>query len=624
MTLYEQLQTAINSYWQIQPYQDIISWAVENIDFSDDISAERTRLDLTLTPHLIQPLQQWQFDNKIRQVQVIGIEQHGKTCCQVIGLLYSLVYKPSAMMVIYPSDELAADMNQSKYQPLIEKIPILQKQLQQPNSKRADRYAFSNSTVYYQGAGKKIASKSAKIRVADQLEIWKNVGFDNYEDLKKRGRSYSQSLLYSVTSPKNVQDKGWQNFLNGSQGYWTLECQNCKQHTMRSCDLHNLQFESTYNDDTKQYEVIKGSCRLICPKCKYQHEQQQKVRMNNNGKYIHCYPQRKDQLPSFQFGVLCSLFPFMSWDRIAAKILQSGKSSDIEVLQQLDNSWRGLPLQRRKITNADIQSLKIHCEDTPPKTQDIQFIFITADTQDRFNPTALWAVDKYDNLHMLEHRDFEYMQLTQDQRQKINAIRKNDNKPPILTLEDYLTKTWNGIQPLCCFIDRQGHRTEQVNNLAKNNKSVIQIAGTQLKFDRFKVSNKQTRLVFIASRTYQADLIYYLYQQKDRQRNYLFFPSDVDDRIIKEIRAVQADKTKKNGHFPQNWQAEHQAVHDYFDVCKYAIFGRQFAIKTFQRNRFRLCQSPMLKRRFSTKEKQKTVDDNTNNKTTKSWINSYK
>jgi hypothetical protein len=48
-------------------------------------------------------------------VQIIGIEQHGKTLCEVIGLLYSLVYKPCQMMVVYPSDELAVDTNQSKY-----------------------------------------------------------------------------------------------------------------------------------------------------------------------------------------------------------------------------------------------------------------------------------------------------------------------------------------------------------------------------------------------------------------------------------------------------------------------------------------------------------------------------
>jgi hypothetical protein len=60
------LESAILDFWDIVPYQDIISWAEENIDFSEDISAERSRLDLSLTPHIVEPLKQWEFDGKIR------------------------------------------------------------------------------------------------------------------------------------------------------------------------------------------------------------------------------------------------------------------------------------------------------------------------------------------------------------------------------------------------------------------------------------------------------------------------------------------------------------------------------------------------------------------------------
>ena len=79
------LQESILNFWNITPYQDIVSWAVDNIDFSDDISAERTKLDLSLTPHLVEPLKQWEFDGVIREVQVIGIEKHGKTLLEIIG-----------------------------------------------------------------------------------------------------------------------------------------------------------------------------------------------------------------------------------------------------------------------------------------------------------------------------------------------------------------------------------------------------------------------------------------------------------------------------------------------------------------------------------------------------------
>ena len=126
-TSLEILEESILNFWNITPYENIISWAERNIDFSDDISAERSKLDFSLTPHLIEPLKCWEFDNTIREVQVIGIEQHGKTLLEIIGALYSMIYKPCSMLVTYPSDELSFDINKSKYEPLISKIPQLLK-----------------------------------------------------------------------------------------------------------------------------------------------------------------------------------------------------------------------------------------------------------------------------------------------------------------------------------------------------------------------------------------------------------------------------------------------------------------------------------------------------------------
>jgi hypothetical protein len=60
---------------------------------------------------------------------------------------------------------------------------------------------------------------------------------------------------------------------------------------------------------------------LVCPKCGAQHSESEKHFMNMQGKYIHKVPERIETHPGFQFGCLCSLFPFMSWDRIAEKIL---------------------------------------------------------------------------------------------------------------------------------------------------------------------------------------------------------------------------------------------------------------------------------------------------------------
>lgn len=51
---------------------------------------------------------------------------------------------------------------------------------------------------------------------------------------------------------------------------------------MRSCDIHNLQFESEYNEELRQYTVKTDTIRLVCPVCKHEHTEEEKRWMNIN------------------------------------------------------------------------------------------------------------------------------------------------------------------------------------------------------------------------------------------------------------------------------------------------------------------------------------------------------
>lgn len=192
----------IRGFFNITPYLPIVEWAQKNIDFSSDTGSQRNHFDINLTPHLKEILESTQFKNKIKQITVCGIEQHGKTLIEQIFLLYSMIYTPCNSLTVYPSDELAIDINQSKLKPLMSKIQILKKQMQGKRAVRSDRYKFSNFTSFWQGAGVKIMSRSCKIRIADEVDQWPVVGkLNNIEDLRKRGRSYSESMFLKVCTP---------------------------------------------------------------------------------------------------------------------------------------------------------------------------------------------------------------------------------------------------------------------------------------------------------------------------------------------------------------------------------------------------------------------------------------
>lgn len=602
---------------------DIIAWSQKNINFSDDVSAQRSTLDLQLTPHLVDILKQWQFKNKIKEVTVCGIEQHGKSLTWVVGLLYSMCYYPCQSMVVYPSDELSIQNNQTKLKPLMKHIPLLKQQLEKPRSCRNDRYSFSNLTSYFQGSGRKIVSKSCKVRIADQLDVWSSEFKNNLEDLRKRGRSYSESMLWKVCTPTVENGRIWKEFQKSSQGYWTLYCDQCGDWTIRSCDLHNLQFQSEYNEQLKQNIVKKGTCVLVCPKCGAQHKEDEKYFMNRNGKYIHKVPERLQLHPGFQFGVLCSLFPFMSWDRIAEKILESGKRSDIEAHMQLDSSWRGLPYKRRQIVKEDFQKIKTHCWKITeqPSLDNIQMVFMTADTQDNRSVVGVFGLDVNDNLYLLQACQPQYLTLKDQQRTVVNK----DREVPVVTVEDmlnkeYLKRNGVGLKPVFCIIDRQGHRSSDVEYFAKRNSQVLMYQGTHMTQQNWKMSQTNRRLCLVSAKYYQTSLIYYLYSQKKRGQNYLYFYPSIEDEVIKQIICVKPDASKKFGHLPQNWQAENGQTHDFFDVVKMAYFAIDFAIKSFKIDRFRFGKSPMITRRWQTQTKKQQQEQIKSVQSKQSWF----
>ena len=579
---------------------DIITWAQDNINLSDDVSSERNRVDFDLSPFLVEPLKQWEFSGKIREVAVCGIEQHGKTLLEAIGVTYSMEHKPCSMLCVYPSDDLAADVNRTKYLPIVKHIPSLAAELDRPRTARKDRYIFGASTMFFQGAGVKVMSRSCKIRVLDeedQYPVVKNL--DAVEDTRKRGRSYSESLLFRVCTPTEKTGSIWRAFLAGSRGWWTLRCKNCGELTMRSCDFNNFQFESTFDDERGLYLVKPDSIRLICPKCHYEHVEADKAWMNQEGAYVHEFEERRELTPSFQFGALASQFPIMSWTRIAEKILECGKRSDIKSHYELDNSFKGLPYSPRTISADDCRHLADHFyrPDQLPPASDIEMVFIVSDTQDDFSPTGVFALDVNDNLWLLEYANITHLWLTGADREALET-RTGES---VRTVEDILNGEIRihdqNIRPLFHVLDWRGHRQKEIMEYAASHKNALLYAGAgQRQLEPWKSSQKRRRLFYVSAATYQKQLIWSLYRQRNKESDFLYLPEDLDPKFQTEIVSVQPDRTSKNGHLPENWKPEHDAVHDAFDVLKMAYFARDIAFAMLDPNKFRVRKSPGLHR----------------------------
>ena len=599
----------IKRYFNIQPYTPIIQWCQKNIDFSDQISAQRNKLDFEQYPYQVPILKEWQNQKKkIKTITVVAPEQLGKTNMFVDGLLWNMVHNPCQSLIVYPSDDLAITTNKTKFLPLMRHIPVLKQELQKPKSFKSDCYRFSNLISYFQGAGSKIVSKSCKIVVGDEVDAWNpDSNLDPVADLKKRTRSYNSSICFLISTPTTQKGDIWQSFLQGSRGYWYLRCKSCNQLTMRSCDTHNLQFEADY-DQKKHAGVVKPqSIRLICPKCKHQHKEEDKKWMNVNGGFIHEIPERLDQSPSFQIGALASQLPYMSWIRIANAQLEAGKTAELKKKQGFANSIKGLPYIDKKVEKVTEEGVREHqwkVKEAPSRDQ-IEMVFMTADTQDDRSVIGVWAWSTSDNYYLLKIAEPKYLTISDEQRKVINqqnkqiAIKTGQQFKPLETVEDilnaqYLVEDGVGIKPTFCLMDMRGHRMQDIKYFMKYHYNVLGWLGGKNPGgeDHFKYSQKY-RALDADAKWYQKEAIHYLHDQTKRDSQYLFFYPDIQQRFIEQILACKPDPNSKWGHFPQNWTFGSR-VHDYFDVTKMAFCARDYALKVMQLQRFRYGKSPKL------------------------------
>lgn len=614
----------IKKYFSITPYKDIITWAQQNIDFSEQISAQRNKLDFDLYPYQREILKEWQMkQGVIKTIVVVAPEQTGKTNIFVCGSLYNFVYSPCQSMIVYPSDDLAETTNKTKLFPLMKHIPALKEELDKPRSFRSDCYRFSNLVSYFQGAGSKIVSKSCKIVVGDQVDAWPSIpGVDNVSDLKKRTRSYNSSICFLISTPTTQNGKIWKAFQKGSQGYWYLRCKGCGELTMRSCDVHNLQFQSDEVEGIKERIVRPETIRLICPKCGYEHVEADKAWMNQNGDFIHKIPQRKQKSPSFQLGALASQLKSIDWQFIANKQLEAGKKAEQSAQIQFDNSVRGLPYKPRIIEKEDVEQIRTHQwkESEAPQRDRTEMIFVTSDTQDDRSVVGVWAMDVEDNLYLLKTAEPRHLSLDEDERQMINATAKREamqmNVPytPVETVEDilnaeYLKKDGVGIVPTFIVLDARGHRMPDIFKFVNTHMNAMAWMGANMKstdehWRQTGDGNQKPVATFLCNaRHYQAEQIYYLYTNKNRHNQYLYFYPNIEKDVIEQIRACQPNQNSKFGHYPQNWQFGNR-IHDYFDVTKMAYFARQYAIKQMtQYGRFRFNKSPKILQRLKQLEK---------------------
>jgi len=546
-----------------------LDWALENINFSKDVTSERTNFDLGLTPYLGDVINSWDLGGKKREVTVVAPEQTGKTLSWLIPLLWSFQYMPCLSLICYTSDDKAEEINSQKIKPLMQNIPDLASELVLPKTTRKDCYNFANFKSYFQGSGSRVTSVSAKICVADEVDDWASFEgrIDNLQDLRKRGRSFSESILAKVCSPTKKTGRIWQEFLDSSQGYWHLRCYGCNELTIRSCDVHNLQWEMNENDS-----IEIDSIRLICPRCGHEHNETRKYEMTQKGGFIHRYPERLDKHVGYQWGAFACLMEYFSWENIAHAQLKAGKSSNLQSQMFFDNSMRGLPFSNRTKMTGHKQALYNHKVSTYPANNEILYRFLSVDTQDDCFYWIVRGIDINNNTYLLDY-----------------GIAKTT---PALT--DVWNDIYSGEHLTAGIIDSGGHRTREIVDYVKDKAGLYLYKGNSRTQARFRLSSSSGKLILANPKVYQNELLYYLYNHKAKGSNYFYIPSDVKDVYVNQLIDVQPDIKVKNGDAYENWSSVSRKDH-FFDCEKMFLVIKEYIITNIKRKNSKKAQKSRKK-----------------------------
>ena len=527
-------------------------WAEKNICFKYDVSSKIDGcMDLSLTPYLRDVLNAWDFSGKRKEVTVVAPEQTGKSLSWIVGLLWSMSYMPCLSLIIYPSDERGIRINQEKLEPLMKAIPKLKAELEMPRSQRRDSYNFSNLKCYFSGAGSRVTSQSAKIGIADECDDWieHENKVSNLQDLRKRGRSFDESMVFKVCTPTRKSGTIWKEFERSSQGYWFLRCQGCGKLTMRSADVHNLQFECDEGGEIKPESLV-----LVCPKCRYEHKESQKRKINVEGDFIHAFPERRKRHEGFQWGALASQWDALNWFACAETQLNAGKSGNIQSKIEFDNSIRGLPFKPHRLDKPQLEALRQHCEKAPDPDK-LAGLFHVVDTQDDEFYSVWLGVDENENMYVLK-----------------DYICKTFSE-----LREVIEQGWNGLKPLLSIQDSGGHRASAVRQFVLSMSKMYTYRGTNRIAKRIERSKqKEKRLLLAKEQIFRADLLYYLYSQTKRDNNYLFFAPDLSDKFFEHVVAYQKDNSKKGGDEYENW-VHNGRSHDFFDCLKMGLALFEYA-----------------------------------------------
>ena len=350
--------------WKPVDERPIWQWCEEHVRL-DQTSPVQGHFSTDLMPQV-----RWVYDQfqspRTRLLVLLVASQSGKTQTVLNLLAWCVVNDPATSMWVMSSNEAVKEFVKKRIRPSLSNCDALRDML--PNHRKKDGLnliQFDSMNLIMRGSESRAGLQSDPVRrtFCDERKLWR-AGAIN--DLRKRQRTFSNSIEVSVGNAGMEFDELHADYLKGSQTLFHVNCLKC-QHSQplrfgkKSSALFPKPRERgglvwTENEETRpggqwDFDKVRELTRYECEACGHLHENVDKFALLKTLHPVHGNPGALPAKASCHWSALYMVWDSCAWGNIAVEFLQAMKSmdehGDIEPLKSFVCETLGEPWQEQ-------------------------------------------------------------------------------------------------------------------------------------------------------------------------------------------------------------------------------------------------------------------------------------
>lgn len=264
----------------------------------------------------------------VRSVSLMFSAQLAKSDILLNTLGYFLSENPTSVILAQPSEKMAEDFSRTRVAGLINDTKLLKKNIsQQEDGLFLKKFKTGGRVnIVSAAAPSDLASRSAKVILLDEIDRYTTLAKEGDPEqlLEARASTFYDSVVVAVSTPTNAgTSRIERRFHAGSQHKWHGLCPHCSEYEF-------LQWPQVFYEP----DAPETTAHYICSHCNTKWTEADRVKANQNGKFIADNPEETTHL---SFYANCIASPFKPLTHFAGLFHEAKK--DPESLRSFINLY---------------------------------------------------------------------------------------------------------------------------------------------------------------------------------------------------------------------------------------------------------------------------------------------